>query len=257
MDVIVIGNKPYKNISLNKIIDSFAINYRCNMSLPDKNNGSKQHNLGLCIHLYDNLISRKIGREAFINIYKSEYRETEINEFFDNFDKKLYNNVYFAKDNVGTYNQMLGTYGIPYRFNKQPRTGYSIMFDRLIAGETVFISNFSVTDEPRVSYYVKEAAYETECHSKEDELKIIRWLHNNGKIDATLCMLVDTDELTLNCKGMKPTKFMLGELLKEHDHCVLVDMDQDNGLLETLSEYEIKIDGNIYISKNSNTLEYE
>jgi|TARA_R110000868_G_scaffold323667_1_gene584589 hypothetical protein len=250
MGVIVIGNKPYKNISLNKIIDSFEINYRCNMSLPNKNNGTKQHNLGLCIHLYDNLITKKIGRESFLNLYKSEYKESKIHEFFDNFDKVSYNNVYFAIDDVGACNRQLANYGIGYRFNKQPRTGYTILFNRLAAGEKVFITNFSVEDEPRKSYYVKETAYETDCHSKDDELKIIRWLHNNGKIDATLCMLVDSKELTLNCKGMKPTKFILEELLKEHDHCVLIDVDKDISVLEELVNdgYIMEISGsNIYI----------
>ena len=104
-------------------------------------------------------------------------------------------------------------------------------------------------DEPRVSYYVKESAYETDCHSKVDELKIIRWLHNNGKIDATLCMLVDSEELTLNCKGMKPTKLMIDKLLEEHDRCGLIDLDKDNGLLETLNEYDVEIMNSIiYIS---------
>lgn len=248
MELIVIGNKPYKNIPLNNVIDSFDINYRCNMSLPNKNNGTKHHNLGLCIHLFDNLITRNMGREAFLNLYKSEYREKEIEEFFDNFDKGLYNNVYFAQDDRASANRLLASYGIGYRFHKQPRTGYTIMFNRLIAGQTVFLTNFSVEDEPRESYYVKETAYESDCHSKEDELKIVRWLHNNGKIDATLCMLVDSEELTLNCKGMKPTKLMLGKLLKEHDHCVLRDLDIENGLLETLEEYDVEIkESNVYI----------
>ena len=250
MGVIVIGNKPFKNISLNKIIDSFDINYRCNMSSPNKNNGTKYHNLGLCVHLYSNLITNKVSRENFLKFYQLEYKEDEVIAFFDSFDKGLYNNVYFAKDNVVSYNQKLSTYGIGYRFTKQPRTGYTILFDRILASETVFISNFSVEDESRESYYVKETAYETECHSKEDELKIIRWLHNNGKIDATLCMLVDSKELTLNCKGMKPTKFILEELLKEHDHCVLIDVDKDISVLEELvnAGYIMEIRGsNIYI----------
>jgi uncharacterized HAD superfamily protein len=32
-DVIVIGNKPYKKLSLNSLLDSFDGNHRCNMSL--------------------------------------------------------------------------------------------------------------------------------------------------------------------------------------------------------------------------------
>lgn len=248
MDVIVIGNKPYKNISLNKIIDSFNINYRCNMSLPNKNNGTKYHNLGLCCHLYDNLITKKLSKDSFLKIYKSEYLEAEVQNFFDNFNRGQYNKIYHAQNKVNEYNNLLHNYGIGYRFTKQPRTGYTIMFDRLIAGETVFISNFSIKNEPRASYYVKETAYESACHSKNDELKIVRWLHNNGKIDATLCMLVDSEELTLNCKDIKPSKFIIGKLLEEHDYCVLIDLDIKNGLLETLDEYDIKIiDSIIYI----------
>tara|TARA_R110001606_G_scaffold387501_1_gene552198 strand:+ start:104 stop:388 length:285 start_codon:yes stop_codon:yes gene_type:complete len=39
--MIIIGNKPYFNFKLDSIIDSFGRNVRCNMSIPNLNNGTK------------------------------------------------------------------------------------------------------------------------------------------------------------------------------------------------------------------------
>ena len=36
------------------------------------------------------------------------------------------------------------------------------------------------------------------CHSFSDEIEIVRWLHQNKKIDASLCLLNDTSEISVN-----------------------------------------------------------
>jgi hypothetical protein len=77
----------------------------------------------------------------------------------------------------------------------------------------LLVFGYSVVDEIRASYYVKPetSINESECHNKSDELKIITWLHNNNYIDATLCMLTDTENLTISTTGttMKPTNRIL------------------------------------------------
>ena len=69
LTALVIGNKPYAKIDLSPLIDRFPSIYRCNMSSPNRNNGTKYGKLGLCIHLYNNLIRNKITKAEFHRIY--------------------------------------------------------------------------------------------------------------------------------------------------------------------------------------------
>ena len=52
------------------------------------------------------------------------------------------------------------------------------------------------------------------CHSFSEESRILAWLHNNKKVDASLCMLEDTDELSLktNEYNTEPSEFILNLL---------------------------------------------
>lgn len=235
-NTIVIGNKPFKKIILSDILDSFEDICRCNMSLPNKNNGTKYGTLGLCIHLYDNLIKNKLPKQKFIDFYKTEYREEEIIKFIDNFDPKKFNRVYYAMDRVNLYNNLLSNLGCPYKFTLQPRTGYTIMFENLLSGKNVFISNFSIVDEDRVSYYLKESTgYESECHSKTDELNIVKWLHNNDKIDATLCMLTDSETPTLICDEFDPKKNTIERLINNFGMCILEEI-KNTSLISNFSD---------------------
>ena len=119
-----------------------------------------------------------------------------------------------------------------------PRTGYTSLFENLIAGEKVFVSNFSIYDEERVTYYVKPEKYENlNYHSKEEEVLILGWLHNNGKIDASLCLLDDTETATFNCKRFSPTIKIIDLVLESHGKCLFKDL-QD---AKYLDDYDPKI----------------
>jgi hypothetical protein len=219
---LVIGSKPYLNISLNGLIDGFEHNYRCNFSLPDNNNGTKCDNLGLCNHLYENLIIKKLSKNAFIKIYGEEYLSDYIDYFFENFEKykSQYSHIFHAKFRPTRHNVMLKSLGCPHYFSAIPRTGYTIMCENLLQGNKVVISNFSIYDEIRVSHYVKEDYYDTGVHhNAQDELKILRWLHKHKKIDATLCFLKDEKNPTLRCSGLEPSNFIIKKIKQEFGNC--------------------------------------
>ena len=42
LGTILIGNKKYDNLNIDNIIDSFNMNYRFNMALPNNNNGNQR-----------------------------------------------------------------------------------------------------------------------------------------------------------------------------------------------------------------------
>lgn len=253
---LIIGNKPYINFQLNNIIDSFDVNYRCNMTYPGRNNGTKFDNLGLCIHLYENLVSKKCSKSEFREIYNANYKKEEVNKFLEEFDKHQYKNIYYSDNfqkNTNRFNLLLKEYGCTIRFNKMPRTGYTALFDNLLKENKVFVTNFSIYDEERVTYYVKKEKYENNhVHSKDNEIAILRWLHINEKIDASLCLLEDDKEPILNCSTFNPSEVIINKILKEHNKCTLKDYKggEDSELLNSFQDYNINfIDGNVYIAE--------
>ena len=59
------------------------------------------------------------------------------------------------------------------------------------------------------------------CHDPDTEYKIIKWLHDNDKIDATLSSLVDTNIPTLDCSMIKPKIDSVMMILKQFGICIL------------------------------------
>jgi len=216
-NVIVIGNKPYRSLDLNRIIDGFDSNYRCNMAMIENNNGTKRDNLGLCNHLYERLISDPYDLKGFIDYYKEFYREEYIEDFFEDFQrtKHEYNRVFYAEPRTSLYNHFLKSAGCPFTFSKRPRTGFAIMMENLLSNNAVSVVHFSIHNEVRVTSYVKEGHYESECHSMKEELEIFRWLHKNEIVDATLCLLEDSNPPVLIYKGLSPSNKMMTKLNNE------------------------------------------
>lgn len=215
--MLIIGNKPYSNLNLTPLLDSYVENTRCNMSLPNTNNGTITDRWALCNHLYENVITKKTKIEGFKKIYHM-YDMSKIDTFFkekNNYISK-YNKIYHAVNNKKQkYNEYLKSLECPYKFSLLPRTGYVAMFDNLIAGKKVSIFGFSIKDEQRRSYYVQSGKEEnTACHSKSEELNIIKWLHKNGTIDASLCLLEDNTIPTFDFSELKPSAEVLDKVEK-------------------------------------------
>ncbi|CAG7581527.1 MAG: hypothetical protein SLAVMIC_00886 [uncultured marine phage] len=242
--MLVIGNKPYKEFNMNPIIDSFESNTRCNMSLPNKNNGTKCDEWALCAHLYDNTFRRKLTIEKYKVFYKV-YNESEIDIFWEKLDEYVpkYSKIYLGenRNRSAQYNGYLNSIGCPYKFTKIARTGYVVVMESLLSKKEVDIIGFSIHDEIRKSYYVKEGFYESDCHSKGDEVSIIKWLHNKGIVDATLCLIEDCKEPTLNCSELIPTIKSIDKFLDLYGKCILINYDIRE--MDHLRKYKFEIDG--------------
>jgi len=216
---IVIGNKPYNKLKLDNLLDSFHSNIRCNMGIPKENNGSIKDQLALCSHVFDNFIKQKSSWETVFKVYGEEYKQEHLRYFYDNFSEKDYNSVWYADASYvnDRYNNFLKSIECPYRFKTRPRTGFVCLLELILNKEKPFVFGFSITKETRKSYYVEDFVFKREdekksCHDKESEVNILRWLHANNYIDATLCMLKDTNPTTIGVAGLKPSLEMI-ELL--------------------------------------------
>jgi len=222
-EILVIGNKPYTNLCLNKVVDRFDIIYRFNLAYPGKNNGTKFGKLAMCQHVYNNFVKNPISKEQIIQIYGREQEAVFVSDWYDFFqeNKENFDEIFHENEhNWGEWNRMLEKYGSPHKFSKMASTGYSVIFRNLAAGNRVYVSGFTLcNNEIRKTIGEKDEVVKAKnqgktCHSFSDESRILAWLHNNKKIDATLCMLDDTDELSLkiNEYNTEPSEFILNLL---------------------------------------------
>ncbi len=187
------------------------------MGIPCKNNGTIKDQLVVCNHINMHFLEQKYMWDAIVKIYGKEYKEEYLKYFYETFKREDYNDVAYISAKTSFYNNYLKENNCTYNFSKQPRTGYVCMFEEILAGKTPVIFGFSITQETRKSYYVNDCRFVIEdngnsCHSKEDEINILRWLHENSAVDATLCMLQDEDSPILNCTGLTPSESMINLL---------------------------------------------
>lgn len=230
--ILFIGNKPYLKADLNGMLDSLTeTTVRHNMTLAGKNNGTICDKLYLCNHLNVNIMDKECTLDNMLSFYGSEYKKDCIVEFVECFDKNDYSLIGLLDadyPHAVAFNVFLQKLtGIPeMKFTRYPRTGFISLMNNIIKYKTeiengdivLLLFGYSISDEIRESYYVKleTSVNESECHNKTDELKILTWLHNNNYIDATLCMLTDTENLTISTTNttMKPSKRMLNMIEK-------------------------------------------
>ena len=222
--VLIIGNKPYEKLQVDNLIDVFKNNIRCNMGIPCRNNGTVRDELALCGHMHDHFVIQKSPWKKVMKTYGEEYKHDHIDYFYGNFSIKDYNNVWRAQADERLINLFLREIGCPYKFSKPPRTGFICILNKLVEEFNhmpPIIFKFSITEEIRKTGYVKDWVFQkeedgTSCHNKQDEIAILRWLHENDYIDATLCLLKDEDYPILECKGLQPSEGIKNILKKTY-----------------------------------------
>lgn len=212
--IIVIGSRPYKTLDLSEIIDEFEYNIRVNLALPGNMNGTKYDRQILNNHLYVNVNDMS----TFDEIYKSKCEASYLSNFINNFDKKNYNRIYPQLNDLGEYNRLLQHIGCPYRFRKLPRCGFNAIHNALVEGFDVTIAAFSLFSDSRSFYAICDTS---NLHEPETEFEIIRWMHQAGIIDATLCLFEDFHPLTINASGLRQSPHMTERVKKLHGPIVM------------------------------------
>jgi len=229
--LVIIGNKPYYNLRLNSILDSFDRNVRCNMSMPNINNGTKCDGWAMCDHVYDNIVRNPLTEEGLVNRYKTNYDVDKVREFYRNKPPTTDYSFFLEPHSMDVFrhrnwNIILEQLGCPYKFTKDPRMGYLVMLWALQRDTKIYLSNWSITDEVRVTYYIKPhqpsarhlktpTPYEVPGHDAKSEVAILRWLHEHNHVDASLCLLEDKIEHTFIEDKLQPTEFIVNKL-KQH-----------------------------------------
>ncbi len=161
-----------------------------------------------------------------IHKYKKDCEVSFLKEWYCFFlqNKKNFDEIFYERENnSGKWNEMLKDYGSPHRLTKIPSTGYSTIFRLLLNNDNdLYVSGFTLCAQEQretlgdSSELANRRAKEGNCHSFSDEREILAWLHNNGKVDASLCMLADTEGLSFkkNIYSTQPSKYII-KLLQE------------------------------------------
>ena len=221
MSILILGNKHYYNFKLDDTIDSFDVIYRFNLARPNTNNGTKFGKLAMCGHVYQNFVSRSLSKERMIEKYQSSYTAEFVSEYYDFFEenKEKFEEIFHQNEhNWHQWNAILKEYDSPHRFSKMATTGYSTIFRNLQEGnENIYVSGFTLCDKEIRQSIGEEDDFTLSknqgagFHSYSDERNILAWLHNNKKIDASLCMLEDTEQLSIkyNKYNTVPSQYIL------------------------------------------------
>jgi hypothetical protein len=248
-NIIILGNKSYNNIELNDVIDHFNNNIRCNMAIPNNNNGTKTDIYILNIHLYANLLEKKYlkTKEEFIELYKEVCIKEKIEDFY-NFIKNNINIINFNKQSNKNYDNFLRNLGCTYSVNNNNKVascGYNVIFDVIASNIKPFVFGYGLSTGDRLSYYtlnnykMNNPITRSPCHDEQNEINILMWLHNNNYIDATMCLLQDKELPTFDCNKFKPKPDILLLFLRKYGIIILENFYPETILNKIIQETDI------------------
>ena len=230
-NLLIIGSKKYNNLEINDIIDNF-ICFRCNLAVPNGKNGNKCNGFFLNNHLYENLINKNVNKETFLNYYKIKSKDDK-DRFITVYNKfnEIKNKLDFIITNhrfnliLNNSNSFLNHIGCKIRFKKILSIGYSGILISLMNNfnnNKIFVFGFSI-NKLRMSFYYNDEKKPRGCHDFENELEILKWLHNNKYIDITLCLLEDSNEKIINCQELNPNPDILKKLINIYGSVTLIN----------------------------------
>lgn len=236
MNIILIGNKKYDKINVNSLIDSYKNNYRFNITLPQNNNGTKYDKIVLNNHVFYMYHTKNI--DTFTNFYNKTYNISikYLQKFFK--DIVNYNKIEKQIDDYQKFNLLLKNIKCPYLFKKLPRVGYLKIMEYVIKKKNPHIIGFSLLNKKENHIYNNQNVKQSECHDHNSEINILKWLHKNNYIDATLCMLDDQEICTLDCKEIYPKLVTLSLLLEHFNEIYLINYDE-NEILNIIKSSQI------------------
>jgi len=233
---VIIGNKPYRVLQLNELIDNFGENIRLNFGLPNFNNGTKACIQYLNVHVSDNLARNNLACYEAVNCKKY------LQVFQETFVKTNYKKIIRQDNNrVRDYNKYLRDLKCPFTFSRLPTLGSNSIFDCLlkknvIDSENIFLANFSLVKYDTHMY--NRNIINNKIHNIMDEFNIIKWLHNNNLVDATLSNLEDTELPKMDCGVIRPSVYITNLILKEYGICVLENFFNSSEIDELSKGFE-------------------
>ena len=209
--MIIVGGK-FGRINLNRLIDSFDRIVRCNMALPNGYNGENTDIIYLNNHLYINVFKNRKTDDELFSLYP--HTDKIFLEKLSMLTKKIHV-LEMMETNNKKSNKILKKLNIE-GFSGQPRCGIQAVLYCISKKETsIFLSGFSITDDNDNTAFYNNIKSIYEKHKPDEEFRVIKQLHEKGIIDATFCLLRDSEKPILDCKLLKPSSQGI-ELLQKY-----------------------------------------
>ena len=101
----------------------------------------------------------------------------------------------------------------------------------------VDVCGFSFKNENNKSRYTGEKTV-SDCHDTKLELEVLYWLHENKKINATLCMLEDFKLPFLNCENKNIHEREILYFLHHYGICIIRNFYDDDDMFLLKKEYD-------------------
>ena len=237
-NIIVIGSRPFYNIDLNDILDSFLKNIRCNMSLPNNNNGTKIDEQFLNCHVFQyTMMDRKQLRNRYVEMFNEKYVKN-----FDLFDKTKWKKIHKQNNqDINEMNDWLTQMNIEIIDEKVLRVGFNSIW-MLIKNKTkkIFVHGFSLTGDHKKKDMNVNFSNTSNAHNVLSEQRCLQKLHEKNILDATMCSLEDNEIPTFDCTHIKPKKEVLLLFLKKFGVITITNFFNDD-IIEQLKNEVLRV----------------
>ena len=206
-EIIILGGIRYNDIDLNPLIDSFDRNMRCNMGLPNNNNGTKYDIQVVNIHVFQNFF-RQLKPYSYLSQHYKYTKPEYLSSFYNAVKAKEFKGLVIQNPHIekNLINSYLKSIRCPIMLTKPPRVGilgiYTALKNKI---DNIYICGFGIdVKEEKQSYYNTITA-SSKYHEIDSEKLIIIWLHRNKYIDVSLCCIktkndiIEFDESIITC----------------------------------------------------------
>ena len=235
-NIIVCGSKGYTKLNLNNLIDNNFNNIiRSNLLQPGMNYGNKPNKIhGINTHIYNSLIKDNITKESFILKLGHDIDKNTLSNFYDYYhkNKDTINFIFLPNNFTDEAKIMLKQFN--FKIKKQLRCGHGIMMNLIFNNKYPFVIGYSVDNVVKSSYNKKNPS---DCHNMENEIELLKLLHNHFLIDATFSLLKDRCLPTLSCSLLKPKEESIIYILNTYGICILDDYYSQETVDILMKEY--------------------
>jgi|TARA_A100001011_G_scaffold392637_1_gene480643 hypothetical protein len=206
--VIICGSKPYENLNLNHIVDTFDTIVRNNMLINTNGYGKKPSSIQVMnCHVYERY-NNKITEDEWCSFYKNENIEKEhVKNFVKYINQDNGTNYVFYQDNNSLLmNAILNHYKIPVQMKRVLRCGMGHVAEALKYQQIPFLIGFSLHEEDNIKHCYSNKDELDSYHDRATEAEIIIALHERGLVDASFCALLDQENISFDKSLLKPTQ---------------------------------------------------
>jgi len=237
--IIICGSKGYGK-SLDEIVDSFGEIVRNNMLVSNMGYGKRESDLQILnCHVYDRRNQDDLSEYL-------KFTSEEVIKSFQSYVKTAKSQYKtFINNNTNLMKQLISKHSIPVTLTQEIRCGLSYVAQAVAANLYPYMIGFSLTEQENTRHKVNHLALNASSHKIDVEIQLIIELHNKNLIDATLCAMMDTEDMELDCSVIQPKQYSI-ELLV--DLCGQVTLHNPQAPITLSKGYEVSQGDSIVIT---------